>query len=704
MTVSQALPTPNMPMDMPPTPEGDTYMAQVQALLARERAAPSVGEKTQLNTAALGQLTQMMQGLAGPGNAPMPGVTPEQPQLGQGFQPPQLGQGFQPPQLGQGFQQPSLEQGFQQLQPGQNFQSQEMHGQVQQTPDMTTQSFGGQVTHQQSFAGPGFTAQDVGTHGFEQQAVAQHGFDGERFLASASEQQSMQGQGFSTTVFQNQTLAGQATQQPGLAQQMLSGQSLLGQTLQTPNLSALAFDGQAFASQSFQGPLLQGQGFSAGQIAGEAYHGVDGSGQAFQGQFVQGQSFQGPFFQGGATQGQSFQAASFDGPNMHAQSFATQSFQSQNFSPTPPAPPAPEPPALKVDGQTIDTGRYQISADKDASLKVFDQQTNTFVNVYGDPHLVDSAGDKASFQAEQANLALADGTNILLTPTAMNDKGVSTLANVQVTKDGQTDQIAYAPGSVAIAENATPVGAAGSVVNLSADGDLNHVQVQTPQGQVAALTANGEQSLDQFAAAAPPPFPKPPPGSMLLYGSMPAPGLPQPSQQPAPAPTPPAPQLSESGNAVTDGRYVFTANELGTNTLSIYDQQTHSVLDAFGDTHLRDTNDDTGAFQGSSARLTLANGTQVVMNNNPVANGVATLNNVQITAGGKTDQFNNLNGSPALVAGATPQAPTGPVVELATSSDLNSIQVATSAGPQAALAPNRGNTSLDQFATPGAAG
>ena len=103
---------------------------------------------------------------------------------------------------------------------------------------------------------------------------------------------------------------------------------------------------------------------------------------------------------------------------------------------------------LVVNGNTIDTGRYVIIASTDSThggsstaddgqLTVYDKQTNTYVNIWGDPHLTASDGNLADFQANGLTLLLPDGTRLEIEPTALTN-GVAHIAEATVTKNGQT--------------------------------------------------------------------------------------------------------------------------------------------------------------------------------------------------------------------------------------------------------------------------
>ena len=103
---------------------------------------------------------------------------------------------------------------------------------------------------------------------------------------------------------------------------------------------------------------------------------------------------------------------------------------------------------LVVNGNTIDTGRYVVIASTDSThggsstaddgqLTVYDKQTNTYVNIWGDPHLTASDGNLADFQAHGLTLLLPDGTRLEIEPTATTN-GVAHIAEATVTKNGQT--------------------------------------------------------------------------------------------------------------------------------------------------------------------------------------------------------------------------------------------------------------------------
>ena len=107
-------------------------------------------------------------------------------------------------------------------------------------------------------------------------------------------------------------------------------------------------------------------------------------------------------------------------------------------------------PNLQVDGNTIDTGRYLIiastasthgaggSSADDGQVTIFDKHTDTYVNVWGDPHVTASDGNQAEFQQDGLTLNLADGTQVEFSPTALSASGVAHIQDLAVTKNGQT--------------------------------------------------------------------------------------------------------------------------------------------------------------------------------------------------------------------------------------------------------------------------
>lgn len=91
---------------------------------------------------------------------------------------------------------------------------------------------------------------------------------------------------------------------------------------------------------------------------------------------------------------------------------------------------------LTSDGRgTVDTGRYLIQA-AEGELRIFDKETNTWVKVWGDPHLTTSDGDHASFTKDNLTIDLPDGTKVTMQPTKM-ENGVAYLDKVAIIKGNE---------------------------------------------------------------------------------------------------------------------------------------------------------------------------------------------------------------------------------------------------------------------------
>jgi hypothetical protein len=88
---------------------------------------------------------------------------------------------------------------------------------------------------------------------------------------------------------------------------------------------------------------------------------------------------------------------------------------------------------LNTNGKdTVDTGRYLISA-QEGQVKIYDKQTNTWVQAQGDPHLSTSDGDRAQFQ-KNLTIDLPDGTEVKIKTTPQDSNGVSYIDKVAVLK------------------------------------------------------------------------------------------------------------------------------------------------------------------------------------------------------------------------------------------------------------------------------
>ena len=168
---------------------------------------------------------------------------------------------------------------------------------------------------------------------------------------------------------------------------------------------------------------------------------------------------------------------------------------------------------LTVSGNTIDTGRYTITASNtytrptdggqvsDGMLSIYDKQTNSYVDAYGDPHLYTSAGDRANFQADGLTLNLGDGTKVQINPTAETN-GVSHINDVAVSKDGQTVvQSGFYGGTVSTGavQQGGPSSSQGfdnpqdTVLSAGQDGSLG--TLVGPTGTALSSTGS-EQALD----------------------------------------------------------------------------------------------------------------------------------------------------------------------------------------------------------------
>jgi hypothetical protein len=89
---------------------------------------------------------------------------------------------------------------------------------------------------------------------------------------------------------------------------------------------------------------------------------------------------------------------------------------------------------LEVDGNgTVNTGRYTIEATHN-TVRIMDNETGKWIKAWGDPHLHTSDGDKAQFHEDNLTIDLPDGTKVTLQPTEKNDRGLSFVDKVAITK------------------------------------------------------------------------------------------------------------------------------------------------------------------------------------------------------------------------------------------------------------------------------
>jgi hypothetical protein len=101
--------------------------------------------------------------------------------------------------------------------------------------------------------------------------------------------------------------------------------------------------------------------------------------------------------------------------------------------PAPTPLPTPQPHTLSVNGNTVDTGRYEIRASHH-EVVITDRHTNTSVRAWGDPHFHTSDGDKAQFHDQPLTLDLQDGTKVTIKPTARNADGLAFIDSVAITQ------------------------------------------------------------------------------------------------------------------------------------------------------------------------------------------------------------------------------------------------------------------------------
>ena len=96
---------------------------------------------------------------------------------------------------------------------------------------------------------------------------------------------------------------------------------------------------------------------------------------------------------------------------------------------------------FKVNGNTVDTGRYCITASNEQSgrLEVTDKQTGKKFKVWGDPHIETGDGDKTDFHRKAATFDLPDGTKITIDPT--NGEGKTFIEKVAITRGDQAAEM-----------------------------------------------------------------------------------------------------------------------------------------------------------------------------------------------------------------------------------------------------------------------
>jgi hypothetical protein len=135
---------------------------------------------------------------------------------------------------------------------------------------------------------------------------------------------------------------------------------------------------------------------------------------------------------------------------------------------------------LTVSGNTVNTGRYTITASTDGggTLTVTDNTNGESFKVWGDPHITTDKGDTTSFQHAPATFQLPDGTEITVDPT--HNSGVNFIDNVTITKSNDAVKM---------------TGFQGNLQTQALPGEGYYLDATTPDGTV--LTAeNG--NIDQL--------------------------------------------------------------------------------------------------------------------------------------------------------------------------------------------------------------
>lgn len=152
---------------------------------------------------------------------------------------------------------------------------------------------------------------------------------------------------------------------------------------------------------------------------------------------------------------------------------------------------------LQVNGNSVNTGRYTITASNDdgGTLKVTDNANGESYKVWGDPHVTTDKGDTTTFQHAPATFDLPDGTKITVNPannTFINDVTV-TKGNDAVKMTGfqgnlQTQAL---PGEGHYLDRTTPDG----TVLTAHDGNIDQLQVRGgPQ-----ISGNNVPNIDGYA-------------------------------------------------------------------------------------------------------------------------------------------------------------------------------------------------------------
>jgi Domain of Unknown Function (DUF1521) len=159
---------------------------------------------------------------------------------------------------------------------------------------------------------------------------------------------------------------------------------------------------------------------------------------------------------------------------------------------------------FKVDGNTVDTGRYCITASNEEGgrLEVTDKQTGKKFKVWGDPHIETGDGDKTDFHRKAATFELPDGTKITIDPT--DGKGKTFIEKVAITRGDQAVEMTGFRGNLKT-ELKSGQGRAldqqyddGTVMKTK-NGEIDDLVL--PNGQ--EITGNNIKDIDKFAGTGP---------------------------------------------------------------------------------------------------------------------------------------------------------------------------------------------------------
>ncbi len=158
---------------------------------------------------------------------------------------------------------------------------------------------------------------------------------------------------------------------------------------------------------------------------------------------------------------------------------------------------------LQIKDGVIDTGRYEIQVTDD-TIHIQDRHTNTWVQLWGDPHGVTSDGDKFQFH-ENVTFDLPDGTKMTVKTTPKDANGIAFIDAVAVLKgkdgvevtgvhDGQKGVQFTSTKDVADLERRYPDG---TILRVSEHGQLD--DLFTRRGELVGGDASqpfGEKSID----------------------------------------------------------------------------------------------------------------------------------------------------------------------------------------------------------------